>query len=230
MEGPSSTLQQSSYAHRRTKVLARRVTADSASTLRRQDGEDVFAWGKTWCFSSTYSRFACTSCCGDVRRDGERPIGDRDYRRTEPPRLVLPVGKGEITSGVLLSGSSKDLTRASTTNFTADICRQLGPEAAFQKVRAVPPEEISDVLLDQAIFAGWVTSSRNEVLFPHANQPFRSGPENLRPAASRHRGGPRTFSMRFLSSQAFVLRKNLEIYQRSACRCAAAKSRRRVHG
>jgi len=123
--------------------------------LRRQDGEGRFCLGKHWCFSSTYSGFACTSCCGDVRRDGERPIGDRRLPRTEPPRLVLRFGQGEITFWSALSGSSKDLTRIHY-DFTATSCAATGTRRRRSKKSARPPGRNLRRTPGSAIFPAWV--------------------------------------------------------------------------
>ena len=98
-------------------------------------------------------------------------------------------------------------------------------------MRAFPREEIADVLLDQAIFAGVGNIIKNEVLFRTRISPFmRAGKisdQKLRAIIA----DARVFSMRFLElRRIFALRKNLEIYRRSACPNCQGKVYRRVHG
>src|SRR6266566_2920919 len=202
MEGPSIHL----AAEQLRPFVGRRVlsaTGNSRIGIDRFAGKtvkDVFAWGKHLVFQfdifalrvhfMLWGTFAATV-------NGQSVTGD--YRRKGPPRLVLRFSKGEIT---FWSASLRFVEGPDARihyDFTADIMSDnWDPKAAFQKVRAFPREEISDVLLDQAIFAGVGNIIKNEVLFRTRTSPFvrvrRISDRQLRAIVA----DARTFSMRFL--------------------------------
>jgi endonuclease-8 len=235
MEGPSIHL----AAEQLTPFVGRQVTAVSGNSrigIARLDGacvKDIFAWGKHLVFQfdsfalrvhfMLWGTFAATV-------QGKSVTGD--YRRSGPPRVVLTFPNGEITiwSASLKFVDGYDVSR--DYDFTADIMSPTwDPKAAFRKTRAFPREEIADVLLDQAIFAGVGNIIKNEVLFRTKTSPFlpvrRIPDRQLRAIVA----DARTFSLRFLElRRIFALRKNLEIYRRSLCPVCGSKVYRRVHG
>jgi endonuclease-8 len=119
-----------------------------------------------------------------------------------------------------------------TSVVNATFAHEEAHSARFRrKVRAHPRDEIADVLLDQAIFAGVGNIIKNEVLFRTRTSPFakvgRLSPRRLRRIAD----DARVFSFRFLElRRTFALRKHLEIYGRSTCPRCGGKVLRKVHG
>jgi endonuclease-8 len=155
-----------------------------------------------------------------------------DYRRSGAPRLVLVFTNGEITIWsaslrFLETGRARDLY-----DFSADVLSDTwNPRAALRKTRRHPEAEIADVLLDQNIFAGVGNIIKNEVLYRTRTSPFTPvralPPRRLRAIAA----DARVFSFRFLElRRRFALRKNLDVYGRSACARCGGKINRKVHG
>jgi endonuclease-8 len=117
-------------------------------------------------------------------------------------------------------------------DFTTDVLSDFwDPRAAIRKVRRHPGAQIADVLLDQSIFGGVGNIIKNEVLFRTRLNPFAKVSSLPPQALRRIVEDARVFSFRFLDlRREFALRKNLEIYGRSACSRCGGKVRRRVHG
>jgi endonuclease-8 len=235
MEGPSIHL----AAQQLRPFVRQRIQKVSGNSkigierLRRKRVEDIFAWGKHLVFQFDvfairvhfllWGTFAATV-------DGQSVTGD--YRRSGPPRLIMTFRNGEVT---IWSASIKfiesDCARAEY-DFTADVLSPTwNARKALARMRRFPDAQIGDVLLDQAVFAGVGNIIKNEVLFRMGTSPFATVAE-LSPQARRaivH--DARAFSFRFLElRRRFALRKNLEIYGRSACPRCGGRVTRRVHG
>lgn len=235
MEGPSIHL----AAEQLRPFVRRRIQSVSGNStigierLRRKRVEDIFAWGKHLVFQFDvfairvhfllWGTFAATV-------DGQSVTGD--YRRSSPPRLVMTFRNGELT---IWSASIKfiesDCARAQY-DFTADVLSPAwSARKALGRMRRFPEGQISDVLLDQSVFAGVGNIIKNEVLFRMGTSPFATVAE-ISPQARRaivH--DARAFSFRFLElRRQFALRKHLEIYGRSACPRCGGRVTRRVHG
>jgi endonuclease-8 len=235
MEGPSIHLaaeQLRPFVGRKVGV----VTGNSRIGIERFRGKtvkDIFAWGKHLVFQfDTFALRVHFMLWGTFAATVKGTSVTGDYRRTGPPRLVLNFPNGEIT---IWSASLKFLEDADARrdyDFTADIMSdRWDPKAAVRKVRAFPREEIADVLLDQAIFAGVGNIIKNEVLFRTRTSPFlcagKISDRKLRAIVA----DARVFSLRFLElRRLFALRKNLEIYRRTVCPNCGGKVYRRVHG
>ena len=235
MEGPSIHLaaeQLRPFVGRR--VL--RVTGNSRIGIDRLNHRvvrDIFAWGKHLVLQ--FDRFALRvhfllwgTFAATVR--GRSVTGD--YRRTGPPRLVLAFASGEVT---IWSASLRFLETARARDLydaSVDVLSETwNPRAALRNIRRHSEAEIADVLLDQNIFAGVGNIIKNEVLYRTGTSPFtRVGalsPRRLRAIVA----DARTFSFRFLElRRQFALRKNLEVYGRSACARCGQKINRKVHG
>jgi len=235
MEGPSIHLA-SEQLQPFVGVTIGSVSGNSKIGIERLHGQtikDIFAWGKHLVFQfesfalrvhfMLWGTFAATV-------DGESVTGD--YRRSGPPRLVMNFPNGEIT---IWSASLRwiDVPDARAEyDFSADIMADgWNPRAALKKVHAFPHEEIADVLLDQAIFAGVGNIIKNEVLFRTRTSPFlkveKLSPKSLRAIIA----DAQAFSHRFLElRRVFALRKNLEIYRKSLCPVCGGKVIRRNHG
>ena len=235
VEGPSLFLaaeQLQPFADRR--IVS--VSGNSKIGIERLAGLEVkgiFAWGKHLVFQldtfalrvhfMLWGTFAATV-------DGRSVTGD--YRRSGPPRLVLNFPNGEITIWSASVKFVEDPDAKDAYDLSADVMSDVWDgKAAFRKMRAFPRAEIADVLLDQAIFAGVGNIIKNEVLFRTRVSPFakvgRISDRKLRAIVA----DARVFCFRFLElRRIFSLRKNLEIYGRTACSRCGGKVTRRVHG
>ena len=235
VEGPSIHL----AAEQLRPFVGRRVRTVSGNSrigiarFRGKTVRDIFAWGKHLVFQfdgfalrvhfMLWGTFAATV-------KGESVTGD--YRRSGAPRLELIFANGEIT---IWSASLKFLESGSARDeydFSVDVMSDdWSPRKALRQLRDHADEEIADVLLDQSVFAGVGNIIKNEVLFRTRTHPLT--PVRRLSAARRKAivADARTFSFRFLElRRRFVLRKNLEMYGRSACPSCAGRITRKVHG
>jgi endonuclease-8 len=235
MEGPSIHL----AAEQLRPFVGRKitgVTGNSRIGIERFGGKtvkDIFAWGKHLVFQfDTFALRVHFMLWGTFAATVKGASVTGDYRRTGAPRLVLSFLNGEITIWSASLKFVEDADARQDYDFTADIMSESwDPKAALRKVKAFPREEIADVLLDQAVFAGVGNIIKNEVLFRTRTSPFlrvgRISDRKLRAIIAESR----VFSMRFLElRRIFALRKNLEIYRRSVCPNCGGKVYRRVHG
>jgi len=235
MEGPSIHL----AAEQLRSFVGQRIHTVSGNSkvgierLRRKRVKDIFAWGKHLVLQ--FDRFAIRvhfllwgTFAAAV--DGQSVTGD--YRRSSPPRLTMTFRNGDLT---IWSASIKfiesDCARADY-DFTVDVLSPMwSARKALARMRRFPDAQISDVLLDQSVFAGVGNIIKNEVLFRTGTSPFATVAE-LSPQARRaivH--DVRAFSVRFLElRRQFALRKHLEIYGRSVCPRCGGRVRRHVHG
>src|SRR4051794_10188716 len=176
MEGPSLHLAAEQLRPFAGRKIAR-VTGNSRIGIERFRGKtvrDIFAWGKHLVFQfDTFALRVHFMLWGTFAATVNGTSVTGDYRRSGPPRLVLNFPNGEIT---IWSASLKFLERPDARceyDFTADVMSSSwDPAAAFRKARAFPREEIADVLLDQAVFAGVGNIIKNEVLFRTRTSPF----------------------------------------------------------
>jgi endonuclease-8 len=235
VEGPSLHLA-AEQLHPFIGRRVRQVTGNSRIGIERLRGvvvRDLFAWGKHLVLQ--FDRYALRvhfllwgTFAATVR--GASVTGD--YRRTGAPRLVLGFATGEIT---IWSASLKfidDRYVRGAYDFTADVMSPTwNPAAALVKARAYRRQEVADVLLDQAIFAGVGNIIKNEVLFRTRTSPFakvgRLGGRRLAAIVAE----ARRFSFEFLAlRRQFALRRSLQVYGRSLCPACGGKISRRVHG
>jgi endonuclease-8 len=235
MEGPSLYLaaeQLQPFAGRRIE----RVSGNSKIGIERLAGQTVlaiFAWGKHLVFQmDTFALRVHFMLWGTFAATVKGRSVTGDYRRSGPPRLVLNFPNGEITIWAASVKFVEDADAKAAYDFSANVMSdEWDPRAALAKTRAFPRAEIADVLLDQAIFAGVGNIIKNEVLFRTRVSPF----VKVRDISDRKLkaivADARTFSFRFLDlRRIFALRKNLEVYRRSACPRCGGKIERRVHG
>jgi endonuclease-8 len=235
MEGPSIHL----AAEQLRPFVRQRIQTVSGNSrvgierLGRKRIDDIFAWGKHLvvqfdAFAIRVHFLLWGSFAATV--DGQSVTGD--YRRSGRPRLMMTFRNGEVT---IWSASIKFIESGCARaeyDFTADVLSPTwSARRALARLRRCSDAEIGDVLLDQSIFAGVGNIIKNEVLFRTRTSPFATVAE-LSPKRRRaivH--GARRFSFRFLElRRQFALRKNLEIYGRSACPRCGARVTRRVHG
>ena len=235
MEGPSLHLaaeQLQPFAGRRIA----RVSGNSKIGIERLAGlkvREIFAWGKHLVFQfDSFAMRVHFMLWGTFAATVKGRSVTGDYRRSGPPRLVLMFPNGEITIWSASVRFVDDANAKAAYDFSADVMSdQWDARAALAKLRTFPRAEIADVLLDQAIFAGVGNIIKNEVLFRTRVSPFAKisdiSDRKLRAIVA----DARVFSFRFLElRRVFSLRKNLEIYRKSACPRCGGRIERRVHG
>ena len=235
MEGPSLHLAadqlQPFVGHRIDRVAGN--SRIGIERLSSEHVEDIFAWGKHLVFQ--FSAFALRvhfMLWGTFAATVNGVSVTGDYRRAGPPRLVLEFSNGEITIWAASLKFVEDPNVKAGYDFTADVLSdEWDARAAIRKVRAFPRNEIADVLLDQAIFAGVGNIIKNEVLFRTRTSPFAKVKDIPDRRLRQIVADARTFSFRFLElRKIFALRRNLEIYRRSVCSSCGGKILRCVHG
>ena len=100
-------------------------------------------------------------------------------------------------------------------------------DKAFDSIYTKPDLEIADILLDQNIFAGVGNIIKNEVLWRVRIHP-ETKVKNITPSELKKLiAETKKFSLLFYKwRKAFLLRKHLDIYQKSMCpRCGAKVQR-----
>jgi endonuclease VIII len=235
MEGPSLYLaarQLKPFRGKTVLSVSGNTKIEKERLLHRQV-KSIFSWGKHlviqfdgFALRTHFLLFgAFEASVNDVALTG-------DYRRSYTPRLQLDFENGSIR---LFNCSVKFLETANARagyDFTIDIMSsKWDPDQAFESIRARPGVEIADVLLDQDIFAGVGNIIKNEVLWR-----VRIHPEtkvgNIPPAELRTLiAETRKFSLLFYKwRKAFLLRKHLDIYQKSVCPRCGAKVKREKTG
>src|SRR5215211_7099941 len=155
-----------------------------------------------------------------------------DYRRSYTPRLQLDFENGSIK---LFNCSVKFLETANAKasyDFTIDIMSpKWDSDKAFDSIYSIPDVEIADVLLDQNIFAGVGNIIKNEVLWRVRIHP-ETEVKNITPSELKKLiAEAKKFSLLFYKwRKVFLLRKHLDIYQKSVCPRCGAKVKREKTG
>jgi endonuclease-8 len=235
MEGPSLYL-----AARQLKPFrGKTVLSISGNTkiekerMLKKKVKNIFSWGKhlviqfdEFALRTHFLLFgAFEATVDDVTLTG-------DYRRAYAPRLQLDFENGNIK---LFNCSVKFLETANAKgdyDFTVDIMSsKWDSEKAFDTIRAKPKAEIADILLDQNIFAGVGNIIKNEVLWRVRIHP-RTEIKDLTSAELKELiAETRKFSVLFYKwRKVFLLRKHLDIYQKSICPRCGAKVKREKTG
>ena len=154
-----------------------------------------------------------------------------DYKRSYMPRLQLDFENGNIK---LFNCSVKFLETANAKasyDFAIDIMSpKWDSEKAFDSISSTPDVEIADVLLDQEIFAGVGNIIKNEVLWRVRIHP-ETKVKDITPTELKNLiAETKKFSLLFYKwRKAFLLRKHLEIYQKSLCpRCGGNVKREKT--
>lgn len=234
MEGPSLYLAADQLKPFKGKTVLS-VSGNSKIEKERMPGKTVkaiFPWGKHLVIQ--FDEFALRThfmLFGAFEATVNNSTVTGDYRRSYIPRLQLDFENGDIK---LFNCSLRFLeTRNAKAgyDFTIDIMsRKWDPDRAFDAVSAKPRAEIADLLLDQEIFAGVGNIIKNEVLWrvhihPEA-QVKDIPPSELRDLIAE----TKKFSHLFYKwRKAFVLRKHLDIYQKSLCpRCGSGVKRQKT--
>lgn len=225
MEGPSLYLAADQLKPFKGKTVLS-VSGNSKIEKERMPGKtvkNIFAWGKHLVIQ--FDDFALRThfmLFGAFEATINNATLTGDYRRSYIPRLQLDFENGDIK---LFNCSVKFLeTRNARAvyDFTIDIMsRKWDPDQAFDSISAKPGAEIADLLLDQDIFAGVGNIIKNEVLWRVRIHPETKvkdiPPSELRDLITETRKFSRLF---YKWRKVFVLRKHLDIYQKSICpRC-----------
>ena len=154
-----------------------------------------------------------------------------DYKRAYMPRLQLDFENGNIK---LFNCSVKFLETANAKasyDFAIDIMSpKWDSEKAFDSISSKPDVEIADMLLDQEIFAGVGNIIKNEVLWRVRIHPETKVKDLTSSELKNLIAETKKFSLLFYKwRKVFLLRKHLDIYQKSICpRCGANVKREKT--
>jgi endonuclease VIII len=234
MEGPSLYLAARQLKPFRGKtVLA--VSGNSKiekERILKKTVKNVFSWGKHLIIQ--FDEFALRThflLFGTFEATVKNSPVTGDYQRSYTPRLQLDFENGNIK---LFNCSVKFLeTRNAKAgyDFSIDIMSpKWNADKAFDSIESKPGVEIADILLDQEIFAGVGNIIKNEVLWRVRIHP-ETKVKNITPSQLKKLiAETKRFSFLFYKwRKAFLLRKHLDIYQKSICpRCGANVKREKT--
>ena len=234
MEGPSLYL----AAHQLKPFKGKTVLSVSGNTKIEKERivdkkvKSIFSWGKHLIIQ--FDDFALRThflLFGAFEATVNDSTLTGDYKRSYTPRLQLDFENGSIK---LFNCSVKFLeTRNAKADydFTIDIMSpKWDSEKAFDSISAKPNAEIADLLLDQEIFAGVGNIIKNEVLWRVRIHP-ETKVKDIPPSELKELiAETKKFSLLFYKwRKAFVLRKHLDIYQKSICpRCGSNVKREKT--
>lgn len=234
MEGPSLYLAANQLKPFKGKTVLS-VSGNSKIEKERilnQKVKGIFAWGKHLVIQ--FDEFALRThflLFGAFEASVHDSTLTGDYRRSYTPRLQLDFENGSIK---LFHCSVKFLETAkakASYDFTIDIMSpKWDSDRAFDSIVAKPGAEIADILLDQNIFAGVGNIIKNEVLWRVRIHP-QTKVKEIAPTELRNLiAETKKFSLLFYKwRKVFLLRKHLDIYQKSICpRCGAKVQRQKT--
>jgi endonuclease-8 len=234
MEGPSLYLAARQLRPFRGKTVLS-VSGNTKIEKERIPGKkvkNIFSWGKHLIIQ--FDEFALRTHfllfgTFEATVNGSPLTGD--YQRSYTPRLQLDFENGTIK---LFNCSIKFLETGNAKagyDFTIDIMSpKWDADQAFEAVSSKPEVEIADVLLDQEIFAGVGNIIKNEVLWRVRIHP-ETKVRDMRPSQLKKLiAETKKFSLLFYKwRKVFLLRKHLDIYQKSTCpRCGAKVEREKT--
>ena len=155
-----------------------------------------------------------------------------DYQRSYTPRLQLDFENGTIK---LFNCSVKFLETGNAKasyDFTIDIMSpKWDSDQAFASISSKPGAEIADILLDQEIFAGVGNIIKNEVLWRVRIHPQTKVKHITASELKQLIAETKKFSLLFYKwRKVFLLRKHLDIYQKSICPRCGTKVKREKTG
>lgn len=235
MEGPSLYLaaRQLKPFRGKTVLSVSGNTKIEKERMLNKKVKTIFSWGKHLIIQ--FDEFALRTHfllfgAFEASVDGSTLTGD--YRRSYTPRLQLDFENGTIK---LFNCSVKfmETTNARASyDFTIDIMSpKWDADQAFDSITSKPDAEIADLLLDQNIFAGVGNIIKNEVLWRVRIHPETKIHDIPPPELEGLVAETKKFSLLFLKwRKVFLLRKHLDIYQKSICPRCGAKVRREKTG
>jgi endonuclease-8 len=235
MEGPSLylTARQLRPFRGKTVLSVSGNTKIEKERILQKKVKTIFSWGKHLVIQ--FDEFALRThflLFGSFEAEVDHSPLTGDYRRSYTPRLQLDFENGSIK---LFNCSVRFLeTRnaKASYDFTIDIMSpKWDSDRAFQAISSKPGAEIADLLLDQNIFAGVGNIIKNEVLWRVRIHPATQV-KNIPPSELKELiAETKKFSLLFYKwRKAFVLRKHLDIYQKSICPRCGAKVKREKTG
>jgi len=201
--------------------------------MLKQKVKSIFSWGKHLLIQ--FDEFALRIhflLFGAFETEVNNSTLTGDYRRSYTPRLQLDFENGTIK---LFNCSVKFLETGiakASYDFTIDIMStKWDSDKAFDSISSKPGVEIADILLDQEIFAGVGNIIKNEVLWRVRIHP-ETKVENIAPSELRKLiAETKKFSLLFYKwRKVFLLRKHLDIYQKSICPRCGTKVKREKTG
>jgi endonuclease VIII len=235
MEGPSLYLAASQLKPFKGKIVlsVSGNTKIEKERMLNQKVKGIFAWGKHLVIQ--FDDFALRThfmLFGAFEATVNDATVTGDYHRSYTPRLQLDFENGNIkmfncSVRFLETGNAK-----AGYDFTVDIMSpKWDSEQAFDTVSSKPNAEIADLLLDQDIFAGVGNIIKNEVLWRVHIHP-ETKVKNISPAELKELiAETKKFSLLFYKwRKVFLLRKHLDIYQKSICPRCGAKVKREKTG
>jgi endonuclease-8 len=235
MEGPSLFLA-AQQLKPFVKKIVRRATGNTRldkTIFVGREVKDIFAWGKhlVFQFDAFAARFHFLLWGNfEAEVDGRYVTGD--YRRARAPRLALTFDNGHFDAFSCSIRILETRRAKSDYDFSVDVMsRKWDTAAALAAMKSRPKEQIGDMLLDQAVFAGVGNIMKNEVLSIVRVHPetriCRLSDRKLKAIVAE----TRAFSRRFYEwRKVFMLKKNLTAYGRSQCPHCAGKMRRKKTG
>ena len=235
MEGPSLYLaarQLQPFRHKTVLSVSGNSKIEKERFLHKKV-KNIFSWGKHLIIQ--FDDFALRThflLFGAFEATVNDSTLTGDYQRSYMPRLQLDFENGNIK---LFNCSVKFLetTNARATyDFAIDIMSPKWDSGkAFDSISSKPDAEIADLLLDQEIFAGVGNIIKNEVLWRVRIHPETKA-KDLTPSELKNLiAETRKFSLLFYKwRKVFLLRKHLEIYQKSICPRCGAKVKREKTG
>src|SRR5919108_76875 len=235
MEGPSLYLAANQLKPFKGKTVLS-VSGNSKiekERLLKKKVKSIFAWGKHLVIQ--FDEFALRThflLFGAFEATVNDSTLTGDYKRSYTPRLQLDFENGSIK---LFNCSVKFLETGNAKasyDFTIDIMSpKWDSDKAFDSISAKPNVEIADILLDQEIFAGVGNIIKNEVLWRVRIHP-QTEVKNITPDQLKELiAETKKFSLLFYKwRKVFLLRKHLDIYQKSICPRCGTKVKREKTG
>ena len=235
MEGPSLYL----AAHQLKPFKGKTVLSVSGNSkiekerMLNRKVKNIFSWGKHLVIQ--FDEFALRThflLFGAFEATVDDSVLTGDYRRSYTPRLQLDFENGNIK---LFNCSVKFLESSNARasyDFTVDIMSpKWDSDKAFDSISSKPNAEIADILLDQNIFAGVGNIIKNEVLWRVRIHPATKVKDIPRSQLKDLIAETKKFSLLFYKwRKVFLLRKHLDIYQKSICPRCGAKVKREKTG
>ena len=234
MEGPSLYLaaRQLKPFQGKTVLTVSGNTKIEKERMLEKKVKNIFSWGKHLVIQ--FDEFALRThflLFGAFEAEVNGIALTGDYKRSYTPRLQLDFENGTIK---MFNCSIKFLeTRnaKASYDFTVDIMSpKWDSDQALATISAKPEAEIADILLDQNIFAGVGNIIKNEVLWRVRIHPETKVKELPASDLLQLIAETKKFSLLFYKwRKVFLLRKHLDIYQKSICpRCGANVKREKT--
>ena len=234
MEGPSLYLaaRQLQPFRGKTVLSVSGNTKIEKERILKKKVKSIFSWGKHLIIQ--FDDFALRThflLFGSLEATVNDSPVTGDYKRSYTPRLQLDFENGDIK---LFNCSVKFLETSNAKagyDFTIDIMSpKWSADQAFHSISSKHGAEIADLLLDQGVFAGVGNIIKNEVLWRVGIHPESKVSEIPPSKLLELIAETKKFSLLFYKwRKVFLLRKHLDIYQKSICpRCGANVKREKT--